>query len=151
MRNERRTSGSGRGDEKPTAETRHGARRLLSPHRRPEDRGRADQDHEPQPGGVLAPLLGSHVLPTGFHRIRHYGLLAKGPRALDLAALRALIAAQAGAAAPPVDHEEKPPAPEATALPACPCCGGRMRIIEIFGRGRLPRTAGLARLWMDTS
>jgi len=90
-----------------------------------------------------------HVLPTGFHRIRHYGLLAKGPRAPDLAALRALIAA--GAPVPPIDHEAEPAAPETTALPACRCCGGPMRIIEIFGRGRLPRTAGVARLWMDTS
>jgi hypothetical protein len=35
-----------------------------------------------------------HVLPTGFHRIRHYGLLAKGSHAIDLYRLRALIAAR---------------------------------------------------------
>jgi hypothetical protein len=92
-----------------------------------------------------------HVLPTGFHRIRHYGLLAKGPRAPDLDALGALIAAEAGAPAPPVGHEAERAAPEAAPLPSCPCCGGRMRIIEIFFRGRLPRTAGVARLWMDSS
>jgi hypothetical protein len=46
-----------------------------------------------------------HVLPTGFHRFRHYGLLAKGPRAPDFAALRALIAAQAGAPATPVERD----------------------------------------------
>jgi hypothetical protein len=90
-----------------------------------------------------------HVLPTGFHRIRHYGLLAKGPRAPDLEALRALIAAQAGAPAPLVDREAEPAEP--AALPACHCCGGRMRIVEIVFRGRLPRTAGAARLWMDSS
>jgi len=91
-----------------------------------------------------------HVLPTGFHRIRHYGLLAKGPRTPDPAALRALIAAQAGAP-PPVAPEPEPAPPEPTALPACRCCGGHMRIIEIFARGRLPRTAGVARVWMDSS
>ncbi|OZA82260.1 MAG: hypothetical protein B7X77_01315, partial [Caulobacter sp. 39-67-4] len=32
-----------------------------------------------------------HVLPSGFHRIRHYGLLAKGPNAVPLKTLRALI------------------------------------------------------------
>jgi hypothetical protein len=90
-----------------------------------------------------------HVLPTGFHRIRHYGLLAKGPRAPDLDALRALIAG--GAPAPPVAPEAERAAPEAATLPPCPCCGGRMRIIEIFFRGRLPRTAGITRLWADSS
>ena len=94
---------------------------------------------------------GLHVLPTGFHRIRHYGLLAKGPRAPNLDALRALIAAQASAPAPRVDREGEPAAPEPTALPACRCCGGRMRIVEIVFRGRAPRTAGAARLWMDSS
>lgn len=92
-----------------------------------------------------------HVLPTGFHRIRHYGLLAKGPRAPDLDALRALIAAQVGAPAPTVDTEAEPPTPEPATLPACRCCGGRMRIVEIFFRGRAPRTAGVAQLWMDSS
>ena len=92
-----------------------------------------------------------HVLPTGFHRIRHYGLLAKGPRAPDLDSLRVLIAAQAGAPAPPLDREGEAPAPEPKALPACPCCGGRMRIVEIFRRGHAPRTLGAARLWMDSS
>ncbi len=92
-----------------------------------------------------------HVLPTGFHRIRHYGLLAKGPRAPDLAALRALIAAATGAPAPTVDPDAEAAAPEPAALPACRCCGGRMRIVEIVFRGRAPRTAGAARLWMDSS
>jgi len=92
-----------------------------------------------------------HVLPTGFHRIRHYGLLAKGPRAPDLDALRALIAADAGVTIPPVEHDAQPAPPETSTLPACRCCGGQMRIIEIFARGRLPRTTGVAPLWMDSS
>jgi len=92
-----------------------------------------------------------HVLPTGFHRIRHYGLLANGPRAPDLDRLRALIAAATGAPATHVEPDAEPPAPEAAALPACRCCGGQMRIVEIVFRGRLPRTAGAAQLWMDSS
>ncbi len=92
-----------------------------------------------------------HVLPTGFHRIRHYGLLAKGPRAPDLDALRALITAETDAPAAPVERAAEPAAPETTPPPACRCCGGQMRIIEIFARGRLPRTAGVAPLWMDSS
>jgi hypothetical protein len=77
-----------------------------------------------------------HVLPAGFHRIRHYGLLAKGPRAIGVDRLRALIAAQAGAAAaPPCAEAAEPAEPETTTLPACRCCGGRLRIIEVFRRG----------------
>ncbi|CAN7659686.1 IS91 family transposase [Phenylobacterium sp. LjRoot225] len=92
-----------------------------------------------------------HVLPTGFHRIRHYGLLAKGPRAPDLDQLRALIAAQAGAPPAADQHATAEPEPEATAPPTCVCCGGRMRVIEVFGRGRLPRTAIVTRFWLDSS
>ncbi len=90
-----------------------------------------------------------HVLPPGFHRIRHYGLLAKGSHAIDLDHLRALIAEQASTAAPEPEPAEAEP--ETTTLPACPCCGGRMRIIEIFGRGHTPRTAAGLPLWFDTS
>lgn len=88
-----------------------------------------------------------HVLPPGFHRIRHYGLLAKGTHAMDLDRLRTLVAAQAGDAVPEPAEAE----PETTTLPACPCCGGRMRIIESFDRGRTPRTAAGLPLWFDTS
>ena len=84
-----------------------------------------------------------HVLPTGFHRIRHYGLLAKGTSAPNLGRLRALIASQAGEPAPP---EPEPTEPEAR---TCAGCGGRMRIVEVFRRGCAPRTVG--RLWMDSS
>lgn len=90
-----------------------------------------------------------HVLPPGFHRIRHYGLLAKGSHAIDLDRLRALIADQAGAAAPEPEPAEAEP--ETTTLPACPCCGGRMRIIEIFGRRHTPRIAAGFAPWFDTS
>ena len=35
-----------------------------------------------------------HVLPDGFHRIRHYGLLASGVRKTNLAKCRALLCVQ---------------------------------------------------------
>ena len=88
-----------------------------------------------------------HVLPDGFHRIRHYGLLAKGPRAPDLGRLRAMIALQTGEAAPPAP-EPTPAEPEPQ---TCPGCGGRLRIVEVFRRGCAPRTTVTGRLWMDSS
>ena len=88
-----------------------------------------------------------HVLPAGFHRIRHYGLLARGAR---LAHIRRLIAGAARAAAPQdldTADETAPPAPATPDKPACPCCGGQMRIIEVFARGQAPR----GRIWIDSS
>ncbi len=75
-----------------------------------------------------------HVLPRGFHRIRHYGLLASGGRRDNLARARELLAAPPtpsaapGATLEPHDHQ-----------PPCPCCGGRMIIIETFERYGQPR------------
>lgn len=85
-----------------------------------------------------------HVLPAGFHRIRHYGLLAKGPSAPDLSPLRTLITTQTGESAAPSDPEPAEPDPS-----TCPGCGGHLRIVEVFRRGCAPRTVG--RLWMDSS
>jgi hypothetical protein len=90
-----------------------------------------------------------HVLPAGFHRIRHYGLLAKGPSAPDLGRLRSLINGQANAPAPSEPEPDLPP--DTAALPPCSCCGGRMRIVEVFSRGRAPRAAVALRLWADSS
>ena len=89
-----------------------------------------------------------HVLPSGFHPILHYGLLAKGPRAPDLGRLRALIASQSGEPIAPADAEPDPAKPEPQ---TCPGCGGRLRIIEVFRRGCVPRTTVTGRLWMDSS
>ena len=78
-----------------------------------------------------------HVLPKGLHRIRHYGLLASAARKANIARARALLAAPepetvrdetTSAAAAPIDHR-----------PPCPCCGGRMIIVETFERGAGPR------------
>lgn len=73
-----------------------------------------------------------HVLPTGFHRIRHYGLLAGGCRKDSLALARRLLAV----APPPEDNAtEEPP----DTRPPCPCCGGHMVVIETFARWQQPR------------
>ena len=78
-----------------------------------------------------------HVLPAGFHRIRYYGLLATGKRAENLARARELLM-------PPIipvdaikaidPHPAEPEKP----THSCPCCGGRMIIIERFQRGATP-------------
>lgn len=73
-----------------------------------------------------------HVLPRGFHRIRHYGLLAGSTRKSSLARARELLQVAPEPANDdidePVDHR-----------PPCPCCGGHMVIIETFERWRQPR------------
>jgi hypothetical protein len=78
-----------------------------------------------------------HVLPKGFHRIRHYGLLANGNRADNLAKARELLGVPEPAAEPGPQSTE---AGEPRVHPrACPCCGSRMLIIEAFARGSSPR------------
>jgi hypothetical protein len=87
------------------------------------------------PGEFIRRFL-IHVLPTGFHRIRHYGLFANPSRAANLAKARALLQ-------PPPSPADTRPEPEAPVKSptACPCCGGRMILIEIFERGATPKTA----------
>lgn len=77
-----------------------------------------------------------HVLPDGFHRIRHYGLLASASRKVNIAKIRTLLRGPQPAAAPETAAD---PAPLTLREP-CPCCGAPMRIIEIFRRGQMPRT-----------
>jgi Putative transposase len=72
-----------------------------------------------------------HVLPDGFHRIRHYGLFANGHRADKLALCRKLLkVASARINCSSEDHDDGD-APDIDP-PPCPCCGGRMRIVESF-------------------
>jgi len=94
-----------------------------------------------------------HVLPKGFHRIRHYGLFANGNRAENIAKARALLAvipAKVKEAGPAETAE--PDEPRALPRP-CPCCGGRMIVIEVFARGSMPRyrPPAAAPVWIDTS
>ena len=90
-----------------------------------------------------------HVLPGGFHRIRHYGLFANGGRAENLARVRELL----GVPAPhdkPDDADARADEPSTSLLP-CPCCGGRMLIIETFEPGSTPRTRPPNPIRIDTS
>ena len=79
-----------------------------------------------------------HVLPAGFHRIRHYGLLANVGRRENLARIRQIL----GASSRP---DQDSPVEEAAALgsPApifvCPCCGAAMIVVEALSCGALIR------------
>ncbi len=90
-----------------------------------------------------------HVLPGGFHRIRHYGLFANGGRTENLARARDLLGVQARQDEPG-DADANADEPLTHSLP-CPCCGGRMVIIEIFERGSTPRTRPPSPIRIDTS
>jgi hypothetical protein len=79
-----------------------------------------------------------HVLPKGFHRIRHYGLLASGTRAANLAHARKLLAMPPRPKEP--ETADTAAADEPRGLPRpCPCCGARMIVIETFERGCEPK------------
>jgi hypothetical protein len=92
-----------------------------------------------------------HVLPGGFHRIRHYGLFANGSRADNIARARELLAVPT----PKTDRAAASNASEPSALAhPCLCCGGRMIIIETFERGTTPRyrpSAPTPTIRIDTS
>ena len=80
-----------------------------------------------------------HVLPKGFHRIRHYGLLASASCKTNIARARELIAAPIPQVEPPASHDTVDPDAITDHRPPCPCCGGRMIIVEVFARGAAPR------------
>jgi hypothetical protein len=85
------------------------------------------------PGEFIRRFL-IHVLPAAFHRIRHYGLFANTTRAEGLAKARALLHV------PPPPPADPSAEPEAKPPIACPCCGGRMILTEVFERGAAPRS-----------
>jgi len=84
-----------------------------------------------------------HVLPLGFQRIRHYGLLANRHRELKLARCRQLL----GEPAPgvkrsdaPLDYRDRYEQLTGKSLRLCPKCGhGHMVCIETFLPGAMPR------------
>jgi hypothetical protein len=83
-----------------------------------------------------------HILPTGFHRIRHYGLFANGHRAEKLALCRNLLDVRAT----PTDHNDDIDPGVANREPTpCPFCGGRMKVFESFD-GPLSRPYHVRRL-----
>jgi hypothetical protein len=84
-----------------------------------------------------------HVLPKGFHRIRHYGLFANAARVRNVEAIRrSLNATPPGDEQAPAgeaqDNEDNPSIGRTLRQP-CPCCGGPMIVIETFQRGQTPR------------
>jgi hypothetical protein len=84
-----------------------------------------------------------HVLPSRFHRIRHYGLLANGQRANNLALARDLLAmptipSEPAPSEPARAADDEPAEAPSPAYP-CPACGGAMVITERFEAGAQPR------------
>jgi hypothetical protein len=91
-----------------------------------------------------------HVLPKGLHRIRHYGLFANGNRAANIARARELLAVPSRVTEPETEAPAEPDQPLTLPQP-CPCCGGRMIIIEVFAPGCSPRTRPAGSFRIDTS
>ena len=94
-----------------------------------------------------------HVLPKGFHRIRHYGLFANGNRAANVARSRELLGAMPRVVEPEEEQTATPDEPRVQPC-TCPRCGARMIIIEVFARGCEPRyrpTPAPTSMRIDTS
>ena len=92
-----------------------------------------------EPGEFIRRFL-LHMLPGGFHRIRHYGLLANGGRKASLALARESLCIPAAAVLPADDGDLgiRPP------TFVCWHCGRAMLILQTFTRGHAIR-APLAR------
>lgn len=71
-----------------------------------------------------------HVLPSGFHRIRHYGLLANAGRRANLAKVRVLLDV------PPPELVSDETADTPTPTFVCRCCGAAMRVVKIVMRSQ---------------
>nr|MBC6967483.1 putative transposase [Roseobacter litoralis] len=78
-----------------------------------------------------------HVLPSGFHRIRHTGFLANGIRRDRISKIRRLLDTEPEQT--PVEGENED-LKNIDAHPLCPKCGGTMIIIETFLRGQTPKS-----------
>lgn len=94
-----------------------------------------------------------HVLPDGFHRIRHFGFLANGHRTEKLVLCRAFLNNQS----PQPERASQEPScahPDEVARDVCqPClqCGGSVRIVADIPRaGQRPR-ASTTPFWCDSS
>jgi hypothetical protein len=82
-----------------------------------------------------------HVLPSGFHRIRHTGLFANAARARNIETIRRLLDAEPPDAEPTIGDTQAAEGPDNRTLrQPCPCCGGPMIVIETFGPGQTPRS-----------
>lgn len=89
-----------------------------------------------------------HVLPSGFHRIRHAGFLANGIRRDRIKKIRCLIDTE-----PEPDQttseDRRAGADERDPRQTCPRCGGAMHVIETFARGQTPKSR--APPWEDAA
>ena len=92
------------------------------------------------PGEFIRRLL-LHVLPSGFHRIRHYGLIANTTRKDNLMRARELLMCEK--TMEPADAETNSAntadGGDESVTYVCPDCGAHMIIIERFEHGQLPR------------
>ena len=80
-----------------------------------------------------------HVLAKGFHRIRHYGLLASTGGKANIARAKELIAVPMPTAEPTAVQDTADPDVATDHRPPCLCCGGRMIVVEVFARNTAPR------------
>ena len=83
-----------------------------------------------------------HMLPDGFHRIRHYGFLANGHRAAKLALCRSLLDTATVTSTPDAESRTSRQEPA-----RCPCCGGVMRLTGVLP----PLVPRRPRFWDDSS
>jgi hypothetical protein len=104
-------------------------------------KGRCRYGHMTLPVAEFMRRFLLHVLPHGFHRIRHYGLLANAARVAHLARARALLQSQPSPVLAIPDRDADDPGVAAGPLDwrRCPCCGAAMVVIETFSRGHAPR------------
>jgi hypothetical protein len=79
-----------------------------------------------------------HVLPKGQHRIRHYGFYGNGNRAENIARIRGLLGAEPPSMEDTCGENDNDHLPRTIALP-CPCCGGRLIIVDTFAPAQHPR------------
>nr|WP_282052736.1 transposase zinc-binding domain-containing protein [Phaeobacter inhibens] len=81
-----------------------------------------------------------HIAYKGQHRIRHYGFFGNGNRAANIARIRQLFGARSPNRddADGVKGGDTDQTPRILALP-CPCCGGRLIIVDTFAPAQHPR------------
>jgi len=80
-----------------------------------------------------------HVLPSGFHRIRHYGLIANTGRKKNVEKARQLLHVKLPVVQPDEEETDEAKAHEPLPTFVCPCCGAAMVVTEVLPHLYLPR------------